>query len=54
MHKSVILRGHQYLESDQPSYTLDKAFEIMTVIQTRDDWDEGALESGAVTANCCN
>lgn len=41
------IRGHQYLESDQPPYTLDKAFEIMTVIQSR---DEGASERVAVTA----
>lgn len=44
------IRGHQYLESDQPPYTIDKAFEIMTVIHSRDDWDEGASVRVAVTA----
>ena len=49
--KAAYIRGHQYLESDQPPYTLDKAFEIMTVIHSRDDWDEGASERVAVTAD---
>lgn len=48
--KAGYIRGHQYLESDQPPYTIDKAFEIMTVIHSRDDWDEGASGRVAVTA----
>ena len=48
--KAGYIRGHQYLESDQPPYTMDKAFEIMTVIHSRDDWDEGASGRVAVTA----
>ena len=41
--------GHQYLESDQAPYTIDKAFEIMTVIHSRDDWEKGASKRVAVT-----
>lgn len=48
--KAGYIRGHQYLESDQPPYTMDKAFEIMTVIHSRDDWDEGASGRVSVTA----
>ena len=47
--KAAYIRGHQYLESDQPPYTIDKAFEIMTVIHSRDDWDPGASSRVSVT-----
>lgn len=47
--KTAYILGHQYLESDQPPYTVDKAFEIMTVIHSRDDWDPGASLRVAVT-----
>lgn len=47
--KAAYIRGHQYLESDQPPYTIDKAFEIMVVIHSRDDWDEGASKRVSVT-----
>lgn len=46
---AAYILGHQYLESDQPPYTIDKAFEIMTVIHSRDDWEEGASKRVAVT-----
>lgn len=48
-HAGYIL-GHQYLESDQPPYTIDKAFEVMTVIHSMEDWVKGASEKVAVTA----
>lgn len=46
---AAYILGHQYLESDQAPYTIDKAFEIMTVIHSRDDWEEGASKRVAVT-----
>ena len=47
--KTSYILGHQYLESDQPPYTIEKAFEIMTVIHSRDDWEPGASERVCVT-----
>lgn len=41
--------GHQYLESDQAPYTIEKAFEIMVVIHSRDDWEPGASGRVSVT-----
>ena len=41
--------GHQYLESDQAPYTIEKAFEVMVVIHSRDDWDPGASSRVSVT-----
>lgn len=41
--------GHQFLESDQAPYTVEKAFEIMVVIHSRDDWEPGASKRVAVT-----
>ncbi len=47
--KSGYILGHQFLESDQPPYTIGIAFEIMTVIHAREDWDPGATVKVAVT-----
>ncbi|MPN30144.1 hypothetical protein SDC9_177602 [bioreactor metagenome] len=42
--KVSYILGHQYLESDQPPYTIEKAFEVMTVIHSRDDWEPNASD----------
>lgn len=47
--KTEYILGHQFLESDQPPYTIKKAFEIMTVIHGRDDWEKGASQRVEVT-----
>lgn len=47
--KTGYILGHQYLESDQPPYSIEKAFEIMVVIHSRDDWDPGASSRVSVT-----
>lgn len=47
--KTSYILGHQYLESDQPPYTIEKGFEVMTVIHSRDDWEPNASARVSVT-----
>lgn len=47
--KASYILGHQYLESDQAPYTIEKAFEVMVVIHSRDDWEPGASKRVSVT-----
>jgi hypothetical protein len=49
--KTGYILGHQFQESDQPPFTIEKAFEIMTVIHSREDWEPGASKRVLINQN---
>lgn len=48
--KSGYIRGLQYLESDQPPFSLSKIFDIMVNIFNREEWVPGSSANVAATA----